>query len=337
MGLSLPRRKAFTLVELLVVIGIIALLISILLPVLGSARESGNSAACLANQRTIAQGIAIYSAENNLLYPIGYAYLDADPVTGGPANGAFSSANTITWQSTIESLLEEGRSIEYFIENSDSEMWLCPSADFEQSLHYANNPILMPHLPFEKQNTPANIPLLDGTKETQAFGSDTAMLWDMHINIEASSASIPNYFGPLEGIVPSGINAGQLRRPNLPALRYRGRDGSDLLIKLFGPAAEAPALGLAGYLPVFYPPANTVSTGWVIPVTDFPGFTVGSFREQQNGLRFRHSGDKKANVAFADGSVISLGWEERVGDNEGYVNEFQIKMLQPRLPSGVTY
>ena len=53
------RARAFTLVELLVVIGIISLLVGILVPVVGRARASGHSVACLANLRQI--GIAFHS------------------------------------------------------------------------------------------------------------------------------------------------------------------------------------------------------------------------------------------------------------------------------------
>jgi type II secretory pathway pseudopilin PulG len=84
-----PRQSAsaFTLVELLVVIGIIALLISILLPALRAAREAGNRASCLSNLRQIHQGLQMYANQYKDEVTLSYSS------GGGAGNGVASGAN----------------------------------------------------------------------------------------------------------------------------------------------------------------------------------------------------------------------------------------------------
>lgn len=63
------RKPAFTLVELLIVIGIVAVLIGVLLPALAAARRSAQSAACLQKLRQIGLATTMYIQENRGAFP----------------------------------------------------------------------------------------------------------------------------------------------------------------------------------------------------------------------------------------------------------------------------
>jgi prepilin-type N-terminal cleavage/methylation domain-containing protein/prepilin-type processing-associated H-X9-DG protein len=66
---SRARPYAFTLVELLVVVGIIAILIALLLPALGRARENARRTQCASNLRQLVIAMGMYYADNRQTYP----------------------------------------------------------------------------------------------------------------------------------------------------------------------------------------------------------------------------------------------------------------------------
>src|SRR5688500_1291136 len=95
------KRSAFTLVELLVVIGIIALLIAILLPALNRARAAANLVDCQARLRQMGQAMAIYASQNKDLIPYGSinhngAWTDSNL----PKPGVFEEGNW-RWEFTL--------------------------------------------------------------------------------------------------------------------------------------------------------------------------------------------------------------------------------------------
>lgn len=64
-----PHRTAFTLIELLIVIAILAVLIALLFPAIAAVRRRADAVLCISNARTFGQLMAIYTNENKDTYP----------------------------------------------------------------------------------------------------------------------------------------------------------------------------------------------------------------------------------------------------------------------------
>lgn len=121
------RRLGFTLVELLVVIGIIALLISILLPVMARAQEAARRTACLSNLRQVHHAFSFYALDNKDRVPLGY-------------RAGFKQFNSMVFSKTsgkfcLFGILYQGQYM------NDPRIFFCPSeSDPRSMLQTAVNP-----------------------------------------------------------------------------------------------------------------------------------------------------------------------------------------------------
>jgi prepilin-type N-terminal cleavage/methylation domain-containing protein/prepilin-type processing-associated H-X9-DG protein len=114
-------RQGFTLVELLVVIGIIAVLISLLLPALGRAREQAKNVQCLSNLQQIGLAMQMYMGNSKgVLMPSQY--------TGNFLNS--------TWPSTLVGQ----KYLKAPMDGSPTGVFMCPSGSFTLSQGFSVAP-----------------------------------------------------------------------------------------------------------------------------------------------------------------------------------------------------
>jgi len=114
------RRKGFTLVELLVVIGIIALLIAILMPALSRAKEQANWIKCLSNMRQLGQAFTMYTNNNKGRFPL-------PAVTGQKEDWIFWEDMPVG--ANVNRRLSDSAIAPYLGASVSPEIFRCPSDD----------------------------------------------------------------------------------------------------------------------------------------------------------------------------------------------------------------
>jgi prepilin-type N-terminal cleavage/methylation domain-containing protein len=117
--------KAFTLVEMLVVIAVIAVLAGMLLPVLSNVREQARRKSCLNNLGQIGKACVAYQEPNNLYFPAFLQAVFTDPPYNGPANTAIPGANFQGCDDTFQPMPSLACLYPAYIDNA--KVFGCPS------------------------------------------------------------------------------------------------------------------------------------------------------------------------------------------------------------------
>jgi prepilin-type processing-associated H-X9-DG protein/prepilin-type N-terminal cleavage/methylation domain-containing protein len=174
------RSKAFTLVELLVVIGIIAILIAMLLPALNKARKQANEVACASNLRQMGLALVMYIDDT--------AYYPGCRWTGGannPPNNSVGSYNV--WAPRLRRYMGGQQGVQ--------NVFYCPAED--SSFQWNNGNMALPTHPAVENDTgfgyKVGEPLLVEANQKFSYGYNDWGAWDYH-NTETPLSSQPTPF-----------------------------------------------------------------------------------------------------------------------------------------------
>ncbi|WP_428937559.1 type II secretion system protein [Fontivita pretiosa] len=288
-------RRAFTLVELLVVIGIIALLISILLPVMSRVQGKARDLKCQTNLRSILQATMSYAADNKGSLPWGFDYNRTRLPAYDPAPG--NGKAFICWVSLISRYMSSKSTPVLGMSDDDRytfpEVFQCPEASqvYPHLVGYAANMVAMPSRYYEYvagNNSPNRL------KAPAKLGNVfpwTILFWDTTV-----SPGMENSVGYLLGAdLDSSSVPQRFWQPEVPQFRfYSAHD----------PFA-AYATGIYGNnRPVLFPSTwrniDPPVADDMIRRSNGPGYPY------QGNLRFRHLGNTAAMCAFADGHIEAV-------------------------------
>lgn len=302
---SIRRSAGFTLVELLVVIGIIALLISILLPALGKARDSANKVKCEATLHSLGEGVAIYASVNKGTLPMGVFW-------DGAAN---VNDRATDWVLLVQASLVKGAPADYtgflakpaFAGLDARRMFMCseaPDVSFSNAeaggqfivtncVCYSCNPAVLGGQIYNAGPNVSGSAVPPMRLSTSRHPSEAAMLFDASVTFDKGSGTIAQ-----ESDNPDAVsldNGGFTTYQGLSAAYY---------------AKFTPASGLG----------NSVDMT-PIPSTAAADCNKDGANNTLN-IRFRHMKNTVANVLFIDGHVQSFTLNPKLPMNDKHKTDF---------------
>src|ERR1700722_8667729 len=310
------RKSAFTLVELLVVIGIIALLISILLPALNKARSQANFLKCQANLRSIGQAIQIYAYNYKGLLPFGQWDQSHNVDTGG----AFFTgvlANGSDWTVLLQSVMSSNAGSTWGANGSSGfgkgglyaslrQVYYCPEAPQDADsttsnttiAHYACHPRLMPQL---------------GGGDGYFGGVPHCLHSYTLAHIKRSSDIILIFDGSLAPQAGGGwsVNGSMTGASTLPVGFDLDQDQLGGLIGSGRPPYLTDQYQMSTSTPALSPGDPVDMTPWSSGAAQAYTYTNQDSILNQANIRFRHLGSTAANALMVDGHVESYTFNIR--------------------------